>query len=143
MPESQAQHTAMHHERVRRQHSDELAEDYVEAIYELQRQGQLARVMNLQEIFGVSHVSVIRALKRFEGRGLLTRSRTKGIQLTTAGRKMAKNAAERHALVVNFLLKLGVSGSQAQIDAEGIEHHISKETIEAMRKFIRTNQIDC
>src|SRR5690606_23604153 len=58
--------TARRHERVRQQHSDELAEDYVEAIHALRKESGIARVVDLTKIFGVSHVSVIRALARME-----------------------------------------------------------------------------
>ncbi|WP_269540573.1 metal-dependent transcriptional regulator [Cerasicoccus fimbriatus] len=126
---------ARRHQRVRRQHSNELAQDYVEAIHELAEAGQTPRVTDLQEIFGVTHVSVVRALQRFEKRGLLNRS-DEGLQLTEEGVKMATEAAKRHNLVVDFLLKLGVSEQQAHADAEGLEHHISDETLAAMQRFL-------
>ncbi len=136
---SDHQNTARRHQRVRRQHSNELAQDYVEAIHELEQAGETPRVTDLQKVFGVSHVSVVRALQRFEKRGLLDRSGD-GLALTEAGRKMAAEAAERHQLVVDFLLALGVSGHQAHADAEGLEHHISDETLAAMRRFVKENQ---
>lgn len=127
---------ARRHERVRKQHSDELAQDYVEAIHELIESGKPARVTDLQSVFGVSHVSVVRALQRFEKRGLLDRSSGDGVQLTDLGRKMATEAAARHQLVVDFLRKLGVSHAQANADAEGLEHHLSDESLAALRKFV-------
>ena len=65
---------AARHDRVRQQHSDELAEDYVEAIDALLMSAGSARVKDLQRVFGVSHVSVIRALRRIEDRGLVERN---------------------------------------------------------------------
>lgn len=127
--------TARRHQRVRRQHSNELAQDYVEAIHELEQSGETPRVTDLQKVFGVSHVSVVRALQRLEKRELLDRSGD-GMELTAAGREMAAEAAERHQIVVDFLLKLGVSAAQAHSDAEGLEHHISDETLGVMRRFI-------
>lgn len=127
---------AARHRRVRRQHSDELAEDYVEAIDGLLSAGGAARVTDLQGIFGVSHVSVIRALKRFEERGLVERTTEGGLQLTDTGKAMAVKAAERHALVVRFLSALGVGAEQADADAEGMEHHLSGETLVAMERFL-------
>ncbi|WP_309386790.1 iron dependent repressor, metal binding and dimerization domain protein [Cerasicoccus frondis] len=129
------QSPARRHQRVRKQHSNELAQDYAEAIHELAEAGQTPRVTDLQEIFGVSHVSVVRALQRFEKRGLLDRSGD-GIELTAEGRKMATEAAARHNLVVDFLRALGVSEPQAHADAEGLEHHISDETLAAMKRFM-------
>lgn len=138
MPEMEKLHpTAKRHQRVRRQHSDELAEDYVEAIYSLLQEGDgPVRVTDLQTVFGVSHVSVIRALQRLEKRELVDRSGAEGLQLTDAGIQMAEVAAERHDLVERFLLALGVSEPRAKADAEGIEHHLSDESLGAMRRFV-------
>ena len=124
------------HSRVRRQHSDELAQDYVEAVEHLLRTGGEARVKDLQRIFGVSHVSVIRAMKRLEERDLVIRAKKGGFLLTPEGTQMAKEARARHELVVEFLQKLGVSAKRAEEDAEGLEHHLSPETLEAMRGFV-------
>jgi len=127
---------AARHDRVRRQHSDELAEDYVEAIEELLSEKGQARVTDLQGIFGVSHVSVIRAIKRLEDRGLVVRADIGGFQLTKEGEAMALASSERHDLVVRFLKKLGVSEVQAEADAEGVEHHLSKESLQVMKDFL-------
>jgi DtxR family manganese transport transcriptional regulator len=131
------QHTAQRHERVRRQHSDELAQDYVEAIHELREDSGVARVVDLTKIFGVSHVSVIRALSRLEKRGLVERCPDEGIVLTDEGKAWAIASAERHTLVVRFLCGIGVSEVQANADAEGIEHHLSRESLKAMRGFLK------
>lgn len=127
--------SAARHDRVRKQHSDELAEDYVEAIADLLSDRGQARVTDLQQVFGVSHVSVIRALKRIEERGLAQKAPDGSWALTTPGKAMAKESAERHELVVQFLKALGVSDVQAEADAEGMEHHLSGETLEAFRRF--------
>ena len=123
------------HARVRRQHSNELAQDYVEAIRGMRAGGAAVRVADLQEVFGVSHVTVIRALRRFEKRGLLRRSKADGVILTGEGERMAGEAASRHELVVRVLRHLGVSRAKAEADAEGIEHHLSRETLAAFRRF--------
>ena len=128
--------SAARHNRVRRQHSDELAEDYVEAIDGLLTGGGQARVTDLQRIFGVSHVSVIRALKRIEERELIFKTEKGGWGLTATGKAMAVESARRHELVVQFLEALGVSGAQAQADAEGMEHHLSAETLEAFERYV-------
>lgn len=127
---------AQRHRRVRRQHSDELAEDYVEAIHKRVLDGQSPRVTDLQEDFGVSHVTVIRTLRRLEEQGLVFYSREEGIGLTPKGETIAKIAAERHALLVRFFCELGVSPGQADADAEGAEHHLSEETFAVIRRFL-------
>ncbi|MEX0332340.1 MAG: iron dependent repressor, metal binding and dimerization domain protein [Puniceicoccaceae bacterium] len=129
---------AARHNRVRKQHSDELAEDYVEAIGALLGERGQARVTDLQGVFGVSHVSVIRALKRIEERGLVERTEAGGYELTRTGKAIAEASAERHDLVVRFLLALGVSSGQAEADAEGMEHHLSEESLRAMKAFLES-----
>ena len=57
--------------------------------------------------------------------------------MTNQGAALAEECRQRHALVFAFLRFLGVPEAIAQIDAEGIEHHVSKETLAAFRKFIR------
>ena len=124
------------HRRVRTQHATELAQDYVEAIHELGKGGRPITVRALQDIFGVSHVTIIRALQRLEDQGLLSGSRSKEIALTPNGERMARNARRRHDLLCRFFIALGVSPEQADADAEGTEHHLSDETLAAVRKFL-------
>jgi DtxR family manganese transport transcriptional regulator len=129
---------AQRHNRVRRQHSDELAEDYVEAIYNILKEEPQVRISDLQAVFGVSHVTVIKALKRFEEHGYLIYSKSEGIHLTPKGQETAIKSAHRHALLVEFLVKLGVSPNQADADAEGAEHHLSEETYQAIKAFLES-----
>lgn len=124
------------HESVRRDHASELAEDYVEAIQQIEMQEKSPRITDLKHVFSVSHVTVIRTLQRLENQGLVSRSRKAGIRLTEKGAQLARESAERHQLVVAFLRKLGVSEIQAQIDAEGLEHHFSNESLTALKNFL-------
>lgn len=55
--------------------------------------------------------------------------------LTEAGAEMAAQSRARHEVVVRFLRMLGVSDETAELDAEGLEHHLSEETLDAMREF--------
>lgn len=128
------------HKRVRQQHSSELAYDYVEAIHEIREEGRVVKVSALQEVFGVSHVTVIRALKRLHGQELITDTKSKHIELTTEGRNMALKASEKHALVRQLLITLGVSDAQADADAEGVEHHLSTESISAISQFLKASK---
>lgn len=123
--------------RTRADHRDETAEDYVEAIADLIERDGEARVMALSEMMGVSHVTVSRIVARLERAGLVSTARGKPIELTEAGRALAENCRERHAVVLAFLRAIGVPEEQAQLDAEGIEHHVSDETIERFRAFTR------
>lgn len=60
----------------------------------------------------------------------------RSIFLTEEGKSLAEHARERHDLVLRFLLALGVPQEVADVDAEGIEHHVSAQTLDAMRRFV-------
>ncbi|MBL4592041.1 MAG: manganese-binding transcriptional regulator MntR [Phycisphaerales bacterium] len=117
----------------RRAHRDETAEDYTEAIDQLITQHGCARVGELAELMGVSHVTVTRIIARLQREGLVETERRKPITLTQSGQLVARASRMRHEVVLGFLLAAGVPIEQARIDAEGIEHHVSQETLEALR----------
>ncbi|MBS1715171.1 MAG: manganese-binding transcriptional regulator MntR [Armatimonadetes bacterium] len=121
--------------RTRDAHRTELAEDYVEAILELIQEKGEARLTDLSERFGVAHPTVSKTLKRLETAGLVALRPYKSANLTDAGRTLAEECKARHAKVVAFLLALGVDRETAEIDAEGIEHHVSDTTLTAMVAF--------
>ncbi len=125
------------HEQVRAAHSSETAEDYVESIADVIAQRGECRVVDLTDRFGVSHVTVTRTVGRLERDGLVTRRRYGPITLTVRGKAMARRARERHDLVVRFLLAMGISEVTAHADAEGIEHHVSAETLAAFARVAR------
>lgn len=120
----------------RRAHKDETAEDYVEAIAQLIEERGEARVGTLAGLMGVSHVTVSKIITRLQSEGLVTTEPRMPIALTDAGRAMARDAIEKHKIVLGFLLSIGVPEHQAQIDAEGIEHHVSPETLGALRRVM-------
>lgn len=101
----------------------------------IEEQGE-ARAVELSQRLGVSHVTVTKTIARLQRDGLVHTEPYRSIFLTEAGRALARAAAERHTLVVAFLLKLGVNETDAQTDAEGIEHHLSPATLDAMRRFV-------
>lgn len=121
----------------RSRHSKETAEDYVEAVMELIEEKGECRVLDLARYFNVSHVTVSRIVKRLHDERLLSTSPYKPIELTSAGLKLAKKVKERHIIVFSFLIKLGVDRTNAEIDSEGIEHHVSPKTLAAMKRFIK------
>ncbi|MEZ6234196.1 MAG: manganese-binding transcriptional regulator MntR [Phycisphaerales bacterium] len=123
------------HARTRHDHSTETAEDYVEAVAELIDEAGQCRVTDLAARFGVSHVTVIRIVKRLEKEGLLATEPYKPIELTPRGRRLARDCKERHDVVVRFLLAIGVGAKQAAVDAEGIEHHLSPQTLARFREI--------
>jgi DtxR family manganese transport transcriptional regulator len=123
--------------RTRKDHSQELAQDYVEMIAELIAETGEARLTDLARGLGVTHVTANRAIKRLQRLGLVTSEPYRSIFLTTSGRHLAKESKERHEVVAQFLMALGIPKSVAESDAEGIEHHVSRETLMAFEKYLR------
>lgn len=121
--------------KTRSDHLSERAEDYVEAIADLAGANESGgcRVGALAAMLEVSHVTVVQALVRLESRGLVRRKLRGPVFLTPAGRRMAERSHGRHAIVLEFLLWLGVGRKAAERDAEGLEHHVSEETLTRMR----------
>ena len=123
------------HERTRNDHSTELTEDYVEAIAEITAKNSTCRVNELAKRFMVSHVTVTRILSRLQREKLVRKEPYGPVFLTASGEKLAEESKQRHNIVLGFLIALGVNEKTAAIDAEGIEHHASIETLKAMGTF--------
>jgi DtxR family manganese transport transcriptional regulator len=118
----------------RREHANEIAEDYVEAIADLLAELGEARVVELAKRLGVTHVTVNRTVARLQNAGLVTSQPYRAIFLTGKGRMLAATCKNRHQTVVDFLRGLGVPERVAEMDAEGIEHHVSPETLAAFKR---------
>jgi DtxR family transcriptional regulator, manganese transport regulator len=121
--------------RTRADHSSELAEDYVELIADLIDEKGEARGNEVALRLGVANATVVKMLKKLVERGLVTQEPYREIMLTGDGWALAENGRRRHHIVENFLLTLGISAETARIDSEGIEHHVSEETLKAMMRF--------
>lgn len=122
-------------EAVRRANRSETAEDYVEAIAELVAERGEARVKDLAEAFGVSHVTVSRTVERLVRDGLCATEPYRAIALTDEGRRVAERSRARHRVVLRFFLALGVEPEVARLDTEGVEHHVGDATLEAFELF--------
>lgn len=129
--------TAESHRRVRADHAAETAQDYAEVIADLIDSHGEARVTDIATALGVSHVTVVRTIARLQRDKVVTARPYRSIFLTAEGRRIAQEARRRHTIVAAFLETLGVSPATARIDAEGIEHHVSEETLRAMQRFTR------
>jgi len=121
-------------ERVREAHKTETIEDYLELIDDLIDAKGEARVVDLAKRMGVSQATVNKTIIRLVRDGLVTSEPYRSIFLTEAGRSIATRSRKRHAIILNFLLAVGVSPPTAALDAEGIEHHCSEETLQALAK---------
>jgi DtxR family manganese transport transcriptional regulator len=114
----------------------ELVEDYIELIADLIADAGEARQVDIAARLGVAQPTVAKMLKRLADEGLVVQRPYRGIFLTELGENLANRSRARHQLVETFLLALGVSEDTARRDAEGIEHHVSSETLEAFAGFI-------
>jgi DtxR family manganese transport transcriptional regulator len=121
----------------RREHANEIAEDYAEAIADLVAETGEARVVDLAKRLGVTHVTVIRTIARLQKAGYVTAQPYRAIFLTAKGRALAAFCKSRHETVLSFLRSLGIPDRVAEMDAEGIEHHVSPETLAAFQAALQ------
>ncbi len=127
-------------QRIREAHQTELAEDYVELIEDLiETQGE-ARLVDLADSLGVSKSTATQTVQRLQRQGLVEARPYRSIFLTDAGRALACEARRRHEIVYDFLLALGVDETVAFADSEGMEHHVSDQTLDALQKFTRLHK---
>jgi DtxR family manganese transport transcriptional regulator len=124
------------HERTRRDQSTETAEDYVEAVLQVIEERGACRVVDLAKRFAVSHVTVTKTVSRLQTAGYLTSQPYRPINLTRKGKRVANESMRRHKIVYEFLLALGIRQSVAEVDAEGMEHHVSQETLSKFEAFV-------
>lgn len=134
----EASRRAENFRRVREAHQTEVAEDYVELIGDLIEQTGEARVVDLASRLGVTNATVNGTIQRLQRAGLVTSEPYRSIFLTPKGTRLASKTRERHDLVRDFLVALGVDAKTADADAEGIEHHVSNATLAAFRKYLET-----
>ena len=123
-------------QRLREDHAREITEDYVEMIAGLIDGEGEARAVDLAERFGVTAATVNNTIKRLERNGYVTSKPYRAIFLTDQGRDLAERCRERHRLVFNFLIAVGVDPETAAADTEGIEHHVSEATLAVFHRFL-------
>lgn len=122
-------------ERTREAHRLELAEDYVEVVLDLTDKHGEARLTDIAQHLGVAHPTVAKSLRRLERDGLVQLEPYRPVRLTEEGLSLAKRCRARHRVVAEFLVVLGLDAEAAEMEAEGIEHHVSARTLELMRRF--------
>ena len=111
-------------------------EDYVEMIYVLIRDRKTARVRDVAESLNVKMPSVVKAISELKKLNLVTQEPYGDIELTDAGRECARRVLDRHTILRSFLVKLGVSESNADKDACLMEHILSAETMDRIGDFL-------
>lgn len=128
-------------DRIRREHQSEVAEDYVEMIAELISETGEARAVDLAARFGVTSPTVNSIIQRLQRENLVETRPYRSIFLTKAGRELAEASRERHRIVRDFLVTIGVPQAVAEEDSEGVEHHVSRETLDIFASITRRGQI--
>ena len=118
-------------------------EDYLKAIYELERQGAPAETNAIAEILHIAPASVSGMVRRLADQGLITHERYRGARLTTSGRKAALKTLRRHRVIEAYLTSaLGFSWDRVHDEAERLEHAASDELIDRMAAAIGEPETD-
>lgn len=118
-------------------HIQESGEMYLESIYVLLQKSSAVRSIDVCEYMGFSKPSVSRAMGLLKNAGYVEADENGYLSLTKEGKELAEKIYERHTVLTQFLVKLGVNESIASEDACKMEHHMSDETFEAMKRFIQ------
>ncbi len=115
----------------------ESGEMYLETIYVLSKRKGFVRSIDVVEEMGYSKPSVSRAMGILRDGGYITVGADGGLNLTEAGLEVAERTYERHTILSDFFMKLGVNEERAVADACKIEHVISSETFAAVKKHLQ------
>ncbi|MGN1159945.1 MAG: metal-dependent transcriptional regulator [Lachnospiraceae bacterium] len=118
-------------------HVNESAENYLETILILSRQLPVVRSVDVANELGFKKSSVSIAMKNLREKNHITVTDAGFIYLTDSGRKIAEMIYERHELLTAWLEHLGVSHETAAADACKIEHVISAESFDAIKKHVQ------
>ena len=111
-------------------------EDYLERILELINTKGYARVVDIAQSLKISQASVTNMVQRLDGEGLLKYEKYRGLALTASGEALAKNITRRHKILTDFLRLFGLDEETIFHDVEGMEHHISPPTLNAIEALI-------
>lgn len=114
----------------------ESGEMYLETIYILSKKSNFVRSIDVCEEMGYSKPSVSRAVGLLKDGGYLTVGSEGGLNLTSLGKEIAEKTYERHTVLSKLFISLGVSENAATADACKIEHVISDETFDALKKHL-------
>jgi len=121
--------------KVRNAHKSENTEDYLELINDLINNNGEARIVEIANKLNIAQATANKTIKRLQSQGFIDKQPYRSIFLTEKGQKIALSSKKRHEIVYKFLINLGVSNKIALADSEGIEHHVSKKTLNKMEQF--------
>ena len=121
---------------------NESSEDYLEAIMILDEKLPVVRSVDIAEYMGYKKSSVSVAMKKLKESGCINVDGSRFITLTDKGKEVANKIYERHKLITNWLVSLGVDKQIAAEDACKMEHDMSVESFSAIKQFILENSSD-
>jgi Mn-dependent DtxR family transcriptional regulator len=113
-------------------------EDYLERIFELIEEKGYARVSDVAEALQISKPSVSVMVKRLDAMGFVRYERYRGLTLTEHGLDIARRIQRRHVILTEFLTLLKLDRNVIAKDVEGIEHHLSAETLARLERVVET-----
>ena len=119
----------------------ESGENYLEKILMLSETNEKIRAVDLSAALGFSRPTVSIMLRELRANGFVDTAPNGGLVLTPAGEAVARRMYERHLLIAEALMKLGVSRETALEDACKIEHDISEETVKKLRDFVQRGTV--
>lgn len=119
----------------------ESAENYLEAILMIKKKKGNVRSIDIANQLNFTKPSVSVAMKAFREEEYITMDSDGSINLTEKGRKIAEGIYERHEIIAKALIALGVSEKTAYEDSCKVEHDISDETFEKLKKHLKRNKI--
>ena len=112
-------------------------EDYIEQIYLLIEEKGYARVSDIAEALSVHPSSVTKMVQKLDKDEYLVYEKYRGLVLTTKGKKIGKRLVFRHDLLEQFLKIIGVKNENIYNDVEGIEHHLSWDSIDRIGDLVQ------
>jgi len=120
----------------------ETGEDYLACILELWEKKGYARVVDVANSLSVAEASACSMVKSLANTGYVKRERYRGFTLTESGRAMAREIHARRRILTAFLQSLGLPESVVLHDVHGLEHHLSKRTLERLKRFVQKTRAD-
>jgi len=118
-------------------------EDYLERMYNLIEEKGFARVVDIAQALQISPSSVTNMLQRLDEKGFVSYEKYRGVTLTETGKRIGEDMVKRHRDLTRFLRLLGVEDENVIFeDVEGIEHHLSKESMRCIRKFVNFARVN-
>lgn len=107
-------------------------EDYLEQIHNLIETKGYARVVDIAQNLGISQASVTNMIQKLDAEGYLVYERYRGVTLTPEGRRVGEAIAKRHDILTRLLQRFGLDGETVHRDVEGMEHYISRQTLQVL-----------